>query len=757
MFNLMFKMTFRGSLLLYGVFFLTLIWPYWISGDVITPHLQFLDLKIEDQIVAKQIENYYFSDFVLNYIPKITEHFNAPRSSFLALWTNRTELGLPLNHLSGFSSAYLPTWIISSWVDDPWSLITTLSLGMCFLAGFFILLFAREVGLSPLSGLISGLGMAASPFFMFWLTFPMFITVGCWAAGSLWAVTRLAKCPDILGWSVLAFSGYSLLITGYPQAVVIHAYLLSGYWLWLARSQVRTSQLALVKFLMLTVSALIVGAGLSYPIYRDLYITYTESARFSPDISWFIARLPNLTNFSELVRFFVLSTAPEIFGNPINRGSYPLPYDGYKVISSSFIVIFFAIFALFTIFKKTWGWWLAILILYLLSLVHPLYELAIKYFGFNLSRSSPLACALLPLTIITAFGIDVLVKRTYNYQFAKAVFAVGSIMLIVIVIGVAFGISQNIPIHWGSVVGLLILLLLLIAQYDRTRPKFLILALGIVLIMTSYPLMLKQDPLKIAMSSPLTERIKSNLQQGSRYAIIAPGDKSMLRPNLNVTLGLSSIHSYNSLSSHRYHTLIKSLGGKVYSYGRHNRAISPDYAGTMFWISNVGLILSPKILDHQNLEPLGEESGIHFYRVVSRMGESLQVVPPQLDMNMKKIVLNDPRDMVTNTPIKILDQGDVLEFKVEPTAPSVLLVSQKFNRDWEAITETDYGWQAAQTVEVNGVFQGVILPQDTHRVRLNFKPLARYAWIANVFWALLLVLIIVLKSWQRYQRKIKKV
>jgi hypothetical protein len=69
-----------------------------------------------------------------------------------------------------------------------------------------------------------------------------------------------------------------------------------------------------------------------------------------------------------------------------------------------------------------------------------------------------------------------------------------------------------------------------------------------------------------------------------------------------------------------------------------------------------------------------------------------------------------------------------------------------------SLTETSHGWQAAQTVELNGVFQGVLLPPETRRVRLDFKPLARYAWIAHVFWLLLLLLAGV-KSWQGYRRK----
>lgn len=716
---------------------------------VVAPHRQEIEVGHVElvNLDSSLIENRKFSDFTNAYIPEITEHLTMARSGWLPLWSNNTELGRPLYQISGFSSAYLPSWVITRLVDGPWRFITTLSLGFCFLAGLFVLLFTREVGLSPIAGLIAGLGLATSPLFMYWLTFPMFPAVWCWASGALWAVTRLARHPDILGWGVLAFSGYSLLMTAYPQPVVFHIYLLGGYGLWLAYHQARINRLVSAKFLTLAVSALVVGAALALPVYRDLIILSSESARVAPDPSFFTIVLPKFASFNELASFFVLSTIPEIFGNPI-APSFPFSYDGLSV---TLIAIFFGVVALVTSFKETWGWWLAILIFCLLAFVHPLYVLGVKYFGFNLSRSTPLGSITLPLTIITAFGIDALARRTHHRQFSSAVFAGAAVALVVIAIGVAYGVSQHISIHWEIVIGMLLVTGLLIAQYDRYRPLFLMTALAAVLVFTSYPLILKQDPAQIAMTSPVVEKIRENLPPGSRYAVAAPGI-SVLPPNLNATLGLASVHSYNSLSSTRYHTLIKALGGEVQTYGRWNGAIDPDYAGAMFWMSNISLILSSGKLAHENLEFLSEESGIHLYRVVSRMGDSMQVTPPQLDMSSTKLVLDDPRGMVTNTPVKILDQGDVLEFEVNSSAPSVFLLSQKFHRDWEALAETNQGWQVAQPVEVNGVFQGVLLPPETRRVRLEFKPLARYAWIAHVFWLLLLLLAGV-KSWQGYRRK----
>ena len=160
----MIKLTYRGALLSYTLLLLCLIWPYWLGGNVIAPHRQLSELAIADQTGAKQIENRKFSDFTNGYIPEISEHLNGARSGWLTLWVAQNELGRPAYQISGFSPAYTVSWLIPRATNNPWQFITALSLATCFLAGLFILLFAREAGLSPLSGLIAGLGLAASPF-----------------------------------------------------------------------------------------------------------------------------------------------------------------------------------------------------------------------------------------------------------------------------------------------------------------------------------------------------------------------------------------------------------------------------------------------------------------------------------------------------------------------------------------------------------------------------------------------------------------
>lgn len=736
-------LTYRRGLLYYALLFLVLTWPFWGGGEVIAPHRQFSELAMIDQTPTPKLENRKFSDFTSSYVPEISEHLIGPRSGWLTLWSNQNELGRPIYQISGFSPAYTLSWLLMQLTDNPWVFITTLSLLTCFFAGIFIILFCRELDLEPFAGLIAGTSLATSPLFLYWLTFPMFTAVWCWSAGALWAVTRQAKKPDILGWSTLAFSSYSLLMTAYPQLVIFHAYLLGGYGLYLAYRKITTSPYEMLCFMALALSSLMVGCVLAFPVYRDFLLTANESARIAPDTAFFTGVLPTLSNLTDVVRFLVLSTIPEIFGNPIHS-NFPLPYDG---LSITLLVIFFAMISLLTAFKKTWGWWLAVILYGLFTLIHPLYIFGLKFLGFNLSRSTPLCGIILPLTVILAFGVDSQIKRTNPLKLMKIVIIAVLTILLVIVSGVFYGLTCSIPIQWDAVFRMLWLTLLLASQYRKNQPRLMILSLVIILTFFSYPLILRQNPAHIAMTSPLVEKIRKNLPDGSYFAIVDPGISDFLTPNLNAGLGLSSVHSYNSLSSRRYHRLIKALGGKIHTYGRWNGSIAPDYSSIPFWMANISLLLSPNKLNHENLKYLGENSGIHLHKVISRMGDNLQVTSPQISA----MPIADPRLQLQYLSSKKINKGDLLVFEVTPLPTSTLLIlSQKFHPFWSAEALTKQGWVSAKTIEINGIFQGVAIPPTADTIRLKFKPFVRYAWLAHYVW-LLLVIVLAGTAWKNYR------
>ena len=736
--------SFRKAVAIYVLLFLALTYPYWLLKEVIAPDRQRAEIAAPEVNDPAHIENDKFGDFARSYIPELNNILNGPRSGWIALWSNQNELGRPIFQASTLSPTYLPTWLITSVTDNPYRVITVLSLGSCFLAGFFVMLFCRELELPPLAGLLAAGSLASTPLLMYWLTFPMIAPSYCWAMGAIYAVKHLSRRIDLFGWCVLAFSIYSLLLAGRKQIVVADAYLIGGYFLHTAYR--RWSQLdarSAFAYTSIIASAVAVGALLALPMFIDVMHMASQSSRTSPAIAFFADILPEFNSAMDIMRFLALGTYPEIFGNPA-ASSYPFIYDGLSLTS---LVVFLAILGALLRVGKTWGWWLAVIFFSALTFIRPVFEFAVHYLGFNLSRSMPLGGIILPITIVAAYGADALINRriTGLNRWAVVLAALGA--AISLPTAVAFGYVESKAIHWGVVVIEVIVIGLLVAQYDKARPIPLIAALAVLAATVSYPLMLRQDPGKIAMTSPLVQKIRSDLPPGSRYAIADPG-LPILTPNINASLGLASVHSYDSLSSRRYHALIEALGGKMQIYGRWNVAISPDYTSPDFWISNIGLILSPSEIVNENLKLLEVESGIYLYKVASRMGDSLQVMYPYENLSGDSIQQLDPRQLSNSVPLKTLDKGDLVEYEVTQASPSILLLSQQYHRDWRAEAYVQSHWLPAETAVINNVFQGILLPQGTQRVRLEFTSYARYAWVGHVFWLILLGLVGI-EAWRK--------
>lgn len=733
--------SYRFAVLAYVVFFLALTFRYWGLGEVIAPHRQAEELGMSAAKSPAHPENRKFSDYTSAYVPETQVLLHGRRSGWLALWTEQNELGRPLYQLSGFSPAYAPSAVLALLTDEPTRFITVLSLSTCFLGGFFALLLCRELRLSPLAGAAAAVSLGASPFFMYWLTFPVFPAVWTWSAATLFAITRLARQRDKVGWIVFAFSTYSLLITAYPQPVVFHLYIFFGYGAVLMIRQWRQfGGRQAGRFVLALVTAGMTGLALCIPLYIDLFRTAADSTRISADAAFFSQYLPRIETPAELARFLTLTLFPEILGNPV-LPSFVLPYDG---LSISPIVLFFAICGLLLALRTTWGWGLAVVTACVLSFHPPAYIFGVNYLGFKISPSTPLGTILLPLIIIAAYGVDRTVTQQRNMMPTRWAAVAAAVCSVAGLAGaIAFAVANGLRVDWHTafLAGTVMALLLTVAF--RPHPLPLCAALSITVVYSSAPLMLHQDRAQIAMSSALVSAVRSNLPPDSRYAVLSPG-LSLLPPNLNASIGLSSVHSYNSLSSYRYRTLLKELGGDASAFGRWNDTIHPDFDSIAFWMSNIGVVLSPALLPPMPaLQYVGSQSNAHIYRVLSRMGCCLQVPKPHTTARADGGISINATILRNGLPItKTNDQGDFLEFDIPQRGPSILVLSQKYHSDWQAQALTGLGWADIPTVPVNEIFQGAVLPEDAREVRMHFKPYARFAWFAHGFWLFALAVLI---------------
>jgi hypothetical protein len=284
---------------------------------------------------------------------------------------------------------------------------------------------------------------------------------------------------------------------------------------------------------------------------------------------------------------------------------------------------------------------------------------------------------------------------------------------------------------------LAVILLLAGCLVGSLRSFALIAALVLTGACTAFPMMLRRPVTGLIQNSDLVKRVIAATPAGTRIALIAPG-ADVLLPNSNSLFGVASVHSYDSLSPHRYQALLRELGGETEQYGRWNSMIAPDFGSHVFWMSNIGLVISPTSILHPNLESIGVEGTLQLYRVRDSMGCCLQS-PTATETTPDGISLTTREGI---RPVKTRDDGDVLEFKVQnyPDTDSVLTLSQQYHHDWRASIRTASGWQAARAIPVNGVFQGVVIPAKSEVVRLQFMPFVRFAWLAHVFWILVILM-----------------
>ena len=717
---------YRQAVLLYGLLFALLTWPFWVSGQVIAPHRAQRELGLP-ATSGPLPENRDFNDCFCVFLPEVEQHLNGPRSGWLALWSSRNELGRPLYHVSGFSPAYAPSWVLSRLCREPHRFLTILSLGQVFLGGLFMIGLAREMGWSPVTGLVAGGLTASSPFVLFWLSFPMFVGTWVWSVGALWAVRRLAAGWNFPGWALLAFSSYSLAMTGYPQLVVYHAYLLAGCSGVLLTRRWRASGArgagALAGRLA---SAVVIAALLVLPAYRDLAVAWRDSLRVHPEPSFFTVVLPRVHQWSDAVRWQVRAALPQLAGRPILPG-HPLNCDG--LIATPLLLLLAALGVLAS-FRQACGWVGATLVFLAVAFIPGVLEFGVRYLGLSLSRTNPVAALFLPLAVLAALGVESVVrKRVLRFQMA-AVLAAGVAVLAVDLIWAA---GQPWPVQGAAVGAVLAVGAAAAWAWIRPAPGWWVLALGLNAAWFGFPLMLRQDPAAVARTSPLVERLHRELAPDERYAVVPPAT-SVLPPNANALVGLNSVHTYDSLSSRRYQAAVAALGGAMRTLGRWNTSIAPDPAGAVCWMSNIAVLIAREPPAGPGLEPAENVGPVWLARVKSRMGPALQVRWEDPGAGVADLTIGDQRVRPHSRPLVRRDEGDLVELAVKDPAPSVVVLSRQYHRDWRAEVQAGRGWLPVPTTAINGIFLGARLPAGTNLVRFRFEPWVRWAWVGHIFW-----------------------
>ncbi len=135
------------------------------------------------------------------------------------------------------------------------------------------------------------------------------------------------------------------------------------------------------------------------------------------------------------------------------------------------------------------------------------------------------------------------------------------------------------------------------------------------------------------------------------------------------------------------------------------------------------------------------------------MGSHIQLFKQNLNSNSLLASFNEVSDddkeiskdwSYLRPEIKV-DLNDYKEYLLTPLPQNSLLVlSQKYHDLWAAeILSSNKIWTKVSGVVIKDVFQGFILPSNAEKIRLHFKPYARWMLLSHLIWLVLIILSIV--------------
>lgn len=727
-------------LLLLGVFVLHFSRILFL-GQIIFPH----DNAVEVCTVPKNTDAYRFnrkfSDESSAFIPELANNLRFDRKAWLITWNSHIELGRPAFQGS-LSRAFVLTNLLSYCTSNPFILYTTLILLSVGLTAGFFLLFLRSLGLHPVACGCASIGLGFTTAISYWLCFVMFISATCWLVCLLWLITEFTKKPSWLLAIGLAFATYCLLVAGYPQVTILFAYLVGAYAL-IRFAQMSGTQREKFGMLFGLLGCAGVGVLASLPVYLDLLFIAKDSARIDHvSDSFFLSVLPPTHNLRELASFLMTLFDWSWLGNAIDP-KYPLDFNGL-----SFTPVFGSLIWLSFILKKRGAilFWQIILTLCLIGTIFPaVYLFSVHYLGFGLSRIQLLGGGIVPGFVLSAFAVDAILRGDLRVTIRSVSWFFAPLVMESIV---AFLVWRQFPINPMAVaVTCVLVVALLCAIYWHSPPALI----GVAVMSTflyGHALILSRPLSTVHVSSKLIDAIKVHTPDGRRFAI-ADKTISALPPNQEALFGLSSVNSYDSLSSRRYQELVNgwSLGG-TNTYGRHFKFLNIEsaLADPVFAWSNVEVILSKGSLETERLRLADESNGIKLYETTARPVDLLQIPLFRLLSDSEATV-----DLSSSAPAnlracRVEYLSDFQNIAVTPVpVETLLLVSQQYHRAWRA----GFHDQSFRTVIVNKFYQGVILPPHTSAVHLSFRPFVLWSWLPQLFFLSCTAFLLARSFWVR--------
>lgn len=648
------------------------------------------------------------------------------------------------------SAAFYPLnlifWVLSD--QAAWSLLVLLQ---PFLAGIFLYLYLRHLGLGERACYLGAITFSFSGFMVSWMQWNTIGHVALWIPLILLAKDKLISRFHWRWVFILIVAETSMILAGHLQTAFYVLVFTSTYlWLKIWRKWAHDKKWLLQKcsiFALTGITVLVLTSIQWLPTLRFILSSAREfdlSSWQRPD--WFIP-------WQNLVQFF----APDFFGNPATGNYYGIWNYGEFIGYVALFPLLMAIFALLARRdKKTLFFAVVLGVSILLAVPNWLSRLPYQFnlpFISTLQPSRILVLVDFCLAVLSALGLDYIVKpekvrERRLFRMLVYGFLVVAILWMLVLLGPKFGISQdaldvriaqrNLALPTGlfviSAFGLLGLSRFALKQIIFTR-IFIVILLSTTLF-DFYRFFHKFTPFTDqSLLFPKTATIQFLQDHLGSYRMMTT-DRRIMPPNVTAYYRLQSVDGYDPLYLLNY-------GQAVAAWTRNapditpasfNRILIPEKVDS-FWTDLLGVkyVLSLTPLADQKLQLVFQEGETRVY-------ENLSVYPRAflaqevIQLNSHQAVVDDmylfPETLrttvyteedikVTAVPLLDSETADIVSYepnriliKSTTSFERLLVLTDIFYPEWKVFING----KPAAIIATDCLLRGVVVPAGENLV-----------------------------------------
>jgi len=725
-------MKYRHAFILFVLIYIIFFAPVIFRGEVIYPHNNDIEVGAPVKPDPAHISNGKFIDESNFFIPEINFILNSRYRAWLPTWNPDTEFGRP-PLIRSLSRAYLISNVLSRFTRDPFLFYSITILITVFLSGLFMFLLMKSLDLHPLACLMASAGVSFSVFFTYWLTFNVFLSAPCWALGLMWLIRRFIQRPSYPLAFGLAYATYSLFMSAYPQSIILQFYLVAGFALFLLWKTEVTAKKKTLLGAALTGAAFF-GVLMTAPAYMDVLEAARRAGRFNAGMDFLLSAMPNIGTFGEFLVYLNSMLDAFIFGNPIKE-NFVFSFNGLS-LSPLYTALLLLTFVKGR-WRRLWPWQAFLLFCIIGTAWPPAHIFAIRYLGFKLSATGFSGGVVIPAGILAGYTVDNMLRADNGGEgLKKAVVFLSLVPLALLYFIHGNQLSYLIDVRYLilNIIIIIVFYILSISSSRRLKTWGLLALTLLTVFVYGRSLRLIRPEANIHTTSDVVKFIKAETPGGTRLAFV--GFKNLIPANQESLLGLRSIHTYDSLSSKEYQSLVKKLSAEgAKTYGKKFKYIidGSRLKGPEVTYMGIGLYISKMELDNPGLVKIGQWRKYRFYKPLYPPVLEAQVL--DYELKGRGAVLSGRLDVHRQLAVKRLDRfTDYKTYSLSPLPrQSLLFLSQQYHPRWRVKSRSG----PLQTVMVNDFYEGVIIPPGTTEVILEFRPLILWMWVPQVLFILL--------------------